>query len=55
MENVEIDPMRVLAIIREENPLVLDLAMRRARIEQLETEAAEMRAALVAPLEEMGG
>jgi hypothetical protein len=44
--NVQLDPEHVLAIIREEAPHVLELAVRRAVIEQQREVIARLHAAL---------
>lgn len=43
--DVDIDPMRVLAIIREENPQAHELAMRRAVIEAQQEALTRLAAA----------
>ena len=48
--SLQVDAARVIEIIREENPMVLELAMRRALIEQQEALIEQMKRALGAPL-----
>ncbi len=45
-EDIDIDPARVLAIIREENPQAFELAARRALIERQHEVIAQLHAAL---------
>lgn len=43
MTDIPIDVSRLIEIIREENPLVLELAFRRLRIEALSAEIAALK------------
>ena len=47
MNDDDIDPARVLAIVREENPLVFELARRRAVIERQTEIITQLHAATV--------
>ena len=46
-DDIQIDPAHVLAIVREENPLVFELARRRAVIERQQEIITQLHAATV--------